>query len=340
MFNRKPKIFISYRRSTGKAVAMLINAELKLRGYSDVFIDLYGIETGEYEEVIKKEIKASDCFLLLLTSNSMERCSEPDDAVAFEIRLAQSNRCDVIPISVDGAYSNTWPDTLPSDINAIRRIQFSELATSSLFQSSLDKICKRIDRVKERGEKKPEGGEIIKGPKIGPEPTTVNWKTLGKVYFGANYLILAIPIAIIIYWLLRFNSSLSGYNARIAASLFCLLSCGVAMWSMRKVQIKSIIGIYGLVSNMIVSGAVGAVIHNYLVSHKGFGGVLNSIFYPSAIVVVMLSITALILVVTNKKTWKAKENLKRGLRSILTDVGFYILLLGVIGWIVFVKVKF
>ena len=62
-------IFLSYRRNPSWPLAQLITNELQHRGF-DVFVDVWSINNGQFEQVILAQIEARRHFLLLLESHA------------------------------------------------------------------------------------------------------------------------------------------------------------------------------------------------------------------------------------------------------------------------------
>ena len=149
-------IFISYRRVdslgkvSGRDIARTLQKELQIRGYN-VFFDYSEIRDNEFENTILPAIQSSRIFILLLTRNALDRCINSEDWVRREILMAKQTNCKIIPVSPDNSFSG-WPTNLPTDILFIKKIQISEIATNSLFESSIDKLER--DRIKTNIHKK------------------------------------------------------------------------------------------------------------------------------------------------------------------------------------------
>ena len=72
-------VFISYRR-TDLPWAQLVNDDLTRNGY-DVFFDIPGLRSGDFEGAILEEIQSRDHFLVLLTPSALERCKDPRERI-------------------------------------------------------------------------------------------------------------------------------------------------------------------------------------------------------------------------------------------------------------------
>jgi hypothetical protein len=93
-------VFISYRRSDLLG-AQLISNDLTGNGF-DVFFDLQGLRSGDFEGEIFEQIRARAHFLVLLTPSALERCSDPHDLMRCEIQWAFLHRRNVVPIMLNG----------------------------------------------------------------------------------------------------------------------------------------------------------------------------------------------------------------------------------------------
>ena len=116
-------VFISYRRSTGSQLASLLKVHLQLRGLS-VFLDVTELGSGEFDNNILLNIANSSNFVLILTSNSLDRCIGDvliQDWVHKELRCALQCGVPVIPVT-----SNfEWPskrEQFPDDIQRLMKM--------------------------------------------------------------------------------------------------------------------------------------------------------------------------------------------------------------------------
>lgn len=109
------QVFISYRRASGDALAMLLYERLKQDGYT-VFLDLKEMKNGRFDRQLKDVIAGCDTFLLLLTQGALERCTDPNDVLRAEIRQAVRASKRIIPL-LDRRYR--LPETIPDDIAPI-----------------------------------------------------------------------------------------------------------------------------------------------------------------------------------------------------------------------------
>jgi tetratricopeptide (TPR) repeat protein len=93
-------VFLSYRR-TNLPWALAIFQNLRQHGY-DVFFDYNGIASGDFEQVIIGNIKASAHFIVVLTPSALERCDDPADWLRREIETALANQRNIVPLMLEG----------------------------------------------------------------------------------------------------------------------------------------------------------------------------------------------------------------------------------------------
>ena len=71
----KQGVFISYRRDTGDVMATLIYNRLCLiKGYQ-CFLDVKGLDVGDFRKQILEKMDDCDIFLLVLSKDALDRCS-------------------------------------------------------------------------------------------------------------------------------------------------------------------------------------------------------------------------------------------------------------------------
>ena len=149
-------IFISYRREGGADKARILKTELTSRGYR-VFLDFDELTDGIFNERIIKAIESAPIFMLLLSENALDRCSNENDWVRMEIEHAIKLERHIIPINPDMTFKE-FPTTLPLPIfDKIKHHQMSEIMFGQLFKASIDKmIDERIKPIVSHNEHKPE----------------------------------------------------------------------------------------------------------------------------------------------------------------------------------------
>ncbi|PRD23718.1 UNVERIFIED_CONTAM: Ect4 [Trichonephila clavipes] len=68
-------VFISYRRSNGSNLASLLKIYLEQRGFS-VYLDIVSLQTGKFTENLLDTINTTKNFVLVLSSNALDRCMD------------------------------------------------------------------------------------------------------------------------------------------------------------------------------------------------------------------------------------------------------------------------
>ena len=136
-------IFISYRRHLGRDIARSVQLKLQLLGYTNVFFDYESIRDGVFNTQIIDAIYSCKDFLLLLSPESMERCSNRGDWVAREIRTALKYDRKIIPLVLESDFK--WPQSFPSDLAPVKSIQFHKLLYDEYFDDSIRKLSQRFN---------------------------------------------------------------------------------------------------------------------------------------------------------------------------------------------------
>lgn len=111
--------FISYRRTGGSYYAVRVYDFLAFRNFRP-FYDKTEMENGRFDEQIKNNITKALNFILILSKNALDRCTNLDDWVRIEIELAIANNSNIIILQEDAF---CYPDELPESIQALRRYQ-------------------------------------------------------------------------------------------------------------------------------------------------------------------------------------------------------------------------
>ncbi|MCI0714148.1 MAG: toll/interleukin-1 receptor domain-containing protein [Chloroflexi bacterium] len=95
-------IFISYRRQSSSALAMLIASELHRAGYQP-FIDISNIYPGDqWHGLIEKEVKKSTVFIVVIGLETLEKSKPVREEIKWAVEDTQNRR--IIPI-LHGGYS-------------------------------------------------------------------------------------------------------------------------------------------------------------------------------------------------------------------------------------------
>ena len=93
-------VFISYRRASFPW-ALAVLQHLTHHGF-DVFFDVVGIASGDFEQVILENVRSRAHFLVLLTPSTLQRCAEPGDWLRREIEGAMACRRNIVPVMLEG----------------------------------------------------------------------------------------------------------------------------------------------------------------------------------------------------------------------------------------------
>lgn len=129
------QIFISYRRDGGEPLAYLLHEQLTNLGYK-VFYDIKTMSNGKFNQEIYDRIDECKDFLLLLTPNALDRCSEEGDWVRNEISYAIKQGKNIIPVMTKGF---TWSNNMPDDIKDVQYYN-GVLATFEFFSGVIETI--------------------------------------------------------------------------------------------------------------------------------------------------------------------------------------------------------
>jgi tetratricopeptide (TPR) repeat protein len=133
------RAFISYRRGTAGAEARLIKTALDKRGLR-VFMDVTDLEKGYFDNALLERIAATPNFIVVLSPNSLDRCSDQGDWLRKEIACAVRTNRNIIPVMVrDFAF----PLQLPEEIQTLPRYQGVKYY-HEFFDSVVDKIASMI----------------------------------------------------------------------------------------------------------------------------------------------------------------------------------------------------
>ena len=117
---KPPKVFISYKQKQSSALALLIEARLKLADNdSDVFIDKL-LEGGDsWEQTLNSRIHESKYFVCLIGPETLVVEADKKNMVQQEIEWALNSECRIIPIWHNGYV----PDSnYPSRLETIQAI--------------------------------------------------------------------------------------------------------------------------------------------------------------------------------------------------------------------------
>ena len=146
-------VFISYRRDGGHEMARLIYEHLRLRGVN-CFFDLEELGAGAFNLQLLKNIEVSKNFVLILSPNALDRCSNEDDWVRAEIEHAIKNDKNIIPLMMTGF---KWPTVLPESLSKLP-LYNGVSVVREYFDASIEKLLGMlvIDRPLAKKAKQPQ----------------------------------------------------------------------------------------------------------------------------------------------------------------------------------------
>jgi hypothetical protein len=139
-------VFLSYRREVSWAMAHLVRNELVAHGF-DVFMDVHGIDAGEFERVILARIEAYTHFLVLLEPRSLDRLTEEGDWLRREIAHALAHDRNVVPLLANGARMPR-PTDLPTDLARLPSLNAVSVP-HDYFAEAMQKLRERFLRTPE-----------------------------------------------------------------------------------------------------------------------------------------------------------------------------------------------
>ncbi len=128
-----PKVFISYKRDCSSALALLVEAKLKLRDNQiGVFIDKLIKPGDDWAENIQSKIKQSRYFICLLAPDTYTE----SEWVRKELDWAYDAGCEIISVFHCGADLN---DRYPVWLGKKQKIKV-DFETAKHYESALDEI--------------------------------------------------------------------------------------------------------------------------------------------------------------------------------------------------------
>jgi hypothetical protein len=131
--------FISYRREGGSDIAWTVKTHLELAN-KKVFLDRESIKEGRFDSQILECLNKSKNFILILSKNALQRCTQKDDWVRKEISEAISQNINIIPVIKDDF-------TIPNSLDLpeeIREIMLNNAVTINYeyFNACINKVLK------------------------------------------------------------------------------------------------------------------------------------------------------------------------------------------------------
>ena len=216
--DRRPRIFMSYRRSDSAAIVGYIYERLAARYRKEaIFRDIDKMPLGkDFCEHIKEELADCDVVLvvigpqwLAIDAQGQSRIQQADDPVRLEVEAALASGATVIPVLVEGAAIPKTMD-LPESLK-----QFPALAGTRVnvedFDAHIERLSQSIDDILER-----------RGKSIAYFPAWALRAAAGSA-LGAS----ALLIGLVVLALLGRAPPLMGLLAVMAMSLGFAIACGL-----------------------------------------------------------------------------------------------------------------
>jgi len=129
--------FISYRREGGADTARAIREGLLRRGIH-TFLDVDDLGSNYFDERLLREIENAPHFILILSTDSLDRCVSEEDWLGREIAHAIKTRRNIIPILKDG-FRFPPREVLPPKIADLPRYNGVDYS-HRYFEATVDEI--------------------------------------------------------------------------------------------------------------------------------------------------------------------------------------------------------
>ena len=127
-------IFISYRRDTGSMMARLVYDRITIQKRWHVFLDVEELAAGDFRRAIQEKMRSCDIFILILSKNSLDRCSDPQDNVRLEIETAREENLAIIPVMTEDF---EWPQKMPEGLEFVKdcnAVPYIQVYSQSFFE--------------------------------------------------------------------------------------------------------------------------------------------------------------------------------------------------------------
>lgn len=99
--NERYDAFISYRRETGSDLASLLKIQLENTHHKRIFLDVKELQVGRFDEMLLSRIEETPNFILILSKDSLDRCTIKTDWLKREIMQAINTGRNIIPVLTD-----------------------------------------------------------------------------------------------------------------------------------------------------------------------------------------------------------------------------------------------
>ena len=130
-------VFISYRRVGGEHSARMIRDSLTEMGY-DVFFDVESLRSGNFNTKLYSVIDECTDFVLILSPDALDRCSDEKDWVRREVEYAISKNKNIVPILLRGF---SFDCELPDSLKILPQLNGIE-ASTEFFDAFIEKLQK------------------------------------------------------------------------------------------------------------------------------------------------------------------------------------------------------
>lgn len=138
-------VFISYRRATPYH-ARAVYQDLKQHRY-DVFLDVQSVNSGEFKQIILRQIEARSHFVIVLTPNALERINEPNDWLRLEIEHAIDFNRNIVPLMFDNfQFDLATKAKLPSKLAHLPDFNYVEFPPT-YFEEAMKRLRTRFLRI-------------------------------------------------------------------------------------------------------------------------------------------------------------------------------------------------
>lgn len=138
--------FISYRRGNGFFMAQVIRDHLEKQKVN-CFLDVEELSSGKFDNRIIEAIQDAPNFILILTKNALDRCSDEQDWMRREILEALKHSKTIIPVMYeDFKWPKKWDERIPEPIRTIEHYQ-AVSGTKVYLSAMIDRIVSYMSGV-------------------------------------------------------------------------------------------------------------------------------------------------------------------------------------------------
>jgi hypothetical protein len=135
-------VFISYRRNPDKIRARALERRLQKRGLR-VFLDASDMPFGRFPKILRDNVINTPNFIVMLSKDCFQRCSDKSDWFRREISLALKNRKNIIPIYMKDFEFPHNPEELPRSMRDLKDYQ-AIIYQNHCFDEVIEKIAEGI----------------------------------------------------------------------------------------------------------------------------------------------------------------------------------------------------